>query len=45
MDDEINIVCPYTDSPNVYQIDSNTWASYETDQPFVVRIKMRNEED
>ena len=45
MDDEINIVCPYTDSPNVYQIDSNTWASYETDQPFVVRIKIRNEED
>jgi hypothetical protein len=45
MDDEINIVCPYTDSPNVYQIDSNTWASYETDQPFAVRIKMRNEED
>jgi hypothetical protein len=45
MDDEINIVCPYTNSPNVYQIDSNTWASYETDQPFVVRIKMRNEED
>jgi hypothetical protein len=45
MDDELNIVCPYTDSPNVYQIDSNTWASYETDQHFVVRIKMRNEED
>lgn len=44
MDDDINIVCPYTGSSDVYQLDSNTWASYETDQPFVVRIKTRDEE-
>ena len=30
MEDDINIVCPYTGSSNVYQLDSNTWASYET---------------
>ena len=44
MDDDINIVCPYTGSSDVYQLDSNTWASYETDQPFVVRIKTKDEE-
>jgi hypothetical protein len=44
MEDDINIVCPYTGSSNVYQLDSNTWASYETDQPFAVRIKTRDEE-
>jgi hypothetical protein len=44
-DDQPNIVCPHTGSTDVYQIDSSTWASYETDQPFIVRIKMIDEED
>ncbi len=42
---KLNIVCPYTGSPNVYHISSTTWASYETDEPFKVRIKMMDEED
>ena len=42
---KLNIVCPYTGSSDVYHINSNTWASYETDEPFKVRIKMMNEED
>lgn len=42
---QLNIVCPYTGSSNVYHINSSTWASYETDQPFIVRIKMNDEED
>jgi hypothetical protein len=44
-DDQPNIVCPYTGSTDVYQIDSSTWASYETDQPFLVRVKINDEED
>ena len=28
------IICPFTDSSDVYQIDSNTYASFSTDQPF-----------
>ena len=44
-DDQPNIVCPHTGSTDVYQIDSSTWASYETDQPIIVRIKMIDEED
>ena len=44
-EDQPNIVCPYTGSTDVYQIDSSTWASYETDQPFLVRIQMNDEED
>ena len=44
-EDQPNIVCPYTGSTDVYQIDSSTWASYDTDQPFIVRIKMIDEED
>lgn len=44
-EDQPNIVCPYTGSSNVYQIDSSTWASYETDQPFLVRVQMNDEED
>ena len=44
-EDQPNIACPYTGSTDVYQIDSSTWASYETDQPFIVRIKMIDEED
>ena len=44
-EDQPNIVCPYTGSSDVYQVDSSTWASYETDQPFLVRVKMNDEED
>jgi hypothetical protein len=44
-EDQPNIVCPYTGSTDVYQVDSSTWASYETDEPFIVRIKMNDEED
>jgi hypothetical protein len=44
-DDQPNIVCPYTGSTDVYQIDSSTWASYETDQPFLIRVQMTDEED
>ena len=44
-EDQPNIVCPYTGSTDVYQIDSSTWASYETDQPFLVRIQIIDEED
>ena len=44
-EDQPNIVCPYTGSTDVYQIDSSTWASYETDEPFLVRIQMNDEED
>ena len=43
-DDQPNIVCPYTGSTDVYQVDSSTWASYETDQPFLVRVQMNDEE-
>jgi hypothetical protein len=42
---KLNIVCPYTGSSNVYHINSTIWASYETDEPFKVRIKMMDEED
>ena len=44
-EDQPNIVCPYTGSTDVYQIDSSTWASYETGQPFLVRVQMNDEED
>jgi hypothetical protein len=44
-EDQPYIVCPYTGSTDVYQIDSSTWASYETDQPFLVRVQMNDEED
>jgi hypothetical protein len=44
-EDQPNIVCPYTGSTDVYQVDSSTWASYETDEPFIVRIKINDEED
>lgn len=42
---KLNIVCPYTGSSEVYHISSSTWASYETDQPFTVRIQVKDEED
>jgi hypothetical protein len=41
---KLNIVCPYTGSSNVYHINSTTWASYETDEPFKVRIQTMDEE-
>lgn len=44
-EDQPNIVCPYTGSTDVYQVDSSTWASYETDQQFLVRVQMNDEED
>ena len=44
-EDQPNIVCPYTGSTDVYQVDSSTWASYETDQPFLVRVQMNDEDD
>ena len=43
--ENMEIVCPFTGSKDVYQIDSEKWASYETDQPFLVRIQMTDEED
>ena len=42
---KLNIVCPYTGSSEVYHISSTTWASYATDQPFTVRIQVKDEED
>ena len=44
MDQELEIKCPYTGSTNLYQIDAEIWASYETDQPFVVILKSKNED-
>lgn len=41
-EDEIQITCPYTGSTEVYQIDSETWASYDTDQPFTVVFQSSN---
>jgi len=34
------IICPFTDSSDVYQIDSNTYASFETDQRFRVEASL-----
>ena len=34
------IICPYTGSSEVYQISTNLFASYETDQPFKVRLSL-----
>jgi len=34
--DDFEITCPYTGSKNVYQISTNVFASYETEQPFYV---------
>ena len=39
---DYEIVCPFTGSNEVYQISSNVFASYETDQPFTVEF---DEED
>lgn len=34
------ITCPHTGSTNVYQIDSSTYASFETDQPFKITFNL-----
>ena len=34
------ITCPYTGSSEVYQISTNLFASYETDQPFKVKLSL-----
>lgn len=39
-DFDIEIICPYTNSNNVYQIDSTTYASFETDQPFKIKFNL-----
>lgn len=41
-DGEFKIVCPYTMSSNVYQIDSSTYASFDTDQPFKVSFNLND---
>jgi hypothetical protein len=38
--DDYQITCPYTGSTDVYQISSNIYASYETDQPFKVDFNL-----
>ena len=38
--DDYLITCPYTGSTDVYQISSNVYASYETDQPFMVDFNL-----
>lgn len=38
--DDYQITCPYTGSTDVYQISSNVYASYETDQPFKVDFNL-----
>ena len=42
IDDDGNyvIVCPYTGSSEVYQISTNLFASYETDQPFKIKMSL-----
>ena len=37
---EYVITCPYTGSKNVYQISTNLFASYETDEPFKVKLSL-----
>ena len=34
------VQCPYTGSTDVYQIDSSTYASFETDQPFKIKFNL-----
>ena len=34
------ITCPYTGSSEVYQISTNLFASYETDQPFKIKLSL-----
>lgn len=42
IDDDGNyvITCPYTGSSEVYQISTNLFASYKTDQPFKVKLSL-----
>jgi hypothetical protein len=37
---DMEIICPFTGSNKVYQISSNVFASYETDQPFRVDFNL-----
>ena len=39
------ITCPYTGSTDVYKVSSNVFASYETDQQFIVNFEEKDEED
>ena len=39
------ITCPYTGSTDVYKVSSNVFASYETDEQFIVNFEEKNEED
>ncbi len=39
-DGVITITCPYTGSSDVYQISTNLFASYDTDQPFKVKFSL-----
>ena len=39
-DGSFEIICPYTGSSNVYQIDSSTYASFDTDQPFKISFNL-----
>lgn len=39
-DGEIEIICPYTGSNEIYHISSNIFASYETDEPFRVDFSL-----
>jgi hypothetical protein len=39
------IVCPFTGSTHVYQIDSNTYASFDTDQPFRIEVSLTDLRD
>lgn len=34
------VKCPFTGSTDVYQIDSSTYASFETDQPFRIKFNL-----
>jgi hypothetical protein len=34
------VQCPYSGSTDVYQIDSSTYASFETDQPFKIKFNL-----
>jgi hypothetical protein len=43
--DDYLITCPYTGSTDVYQISSNVYASYETNEPFKVSFRNLDEED
>lgn len=43
--DDYLITCPYTGSTEVYQVSSYIYASYETDEPFIVKFEFNDEEE